>query len=36
MLLFCVYVLKDNAPTLKCIILSHLQIFTSNNKSSRG
>lgn len=36
MLLFCVYVLKDNALTLKCIILSHLQIFTSNNKSSRG
>ncbi len=34
MLLFCVYVLKDNALTLKCIILSHLQIFTSNNKSS--
>ncbi len=36
MLLFCVYVLRDNALTLKCIILSHLLIFTSNNKSSRG
>lgn len=36
MLLFCVYVLRDNALTLKCIILSHLQIFTPNNKSSRG
>ncbi len=35
MLLFCVYVLRDIAPTLKCITLSHLLIFTSN-KSSRG
>ncbi len=36
MLLFCVYVLKDNALTPKCITLSHFLIFTSNNKSSRG
>ncbi len=36
MLLFCVYVLRDNALTPKCIILSHFPIFTSNNKSSRG
>ncbi len=36
MLLFCVYVLRDIPLTLKCITLSHLQIFTSNNKSSRG
>lgn len=36
MLLFCVYVLRDIALTLKCITLSHLLIFTSNSKSSRG
>lgn len=36
MLLFCVYVLRDNALTPKCITWSHFLIFTSNNKSSRG
>lgn len=36
MLLFCVYVLKDTPLTPKCIILSHLLLFTPNNKSSRG